>query len=305
MKKLLGFILISFLLSCSKDSPGDVMLSSDVLNITGTRFSASNNNFENTYTQFIDTLQQQDSLQILVEVDHAANARGVGRVLNPNKLVFFLNAKLATQLLQKNQLTALDLPNKVLFFQNNNGVTFALYNSISYFDSRYALEGISALSTLDNEMQKLVKSATSAVIKRSVNLSVDLEEGIITKESNKTFTQTYADLKSAIASQEGFEILKEIDYKANAVTLGIDLRPTTTFVVSNPTLGTALIQDAQTAGLDLPEDIVIWQDSDSIVKISYNDPKFLQLRHDIPGSASQVALLAEALDSISNTAISQ
>ena len=303
--KVLGFILMVFLVGCAKDAPGDVMLSSDVLNIPGTHFSASNNTFEKTYTKFTDSLKQQDSLQIIAEVDHAANARAVGRVLNPNRVIFFSDASLAAEILQKNQLSALDLPVKVLFFQNPNGVTFALYNSVNYMDSRYGLEGIPALTSLDSEIQKLVKSATSAIIKQSVNNNAELEEGIITKESAKTFGETYTDLKNAISSYQDFDLIAEVNHTAKAAEQGLTLRPTITFIISNPTLGTALIQNSQTAGLDLPEKIVLWQDKDSIVKVSYNDPAYLKTRHSITNSSEEITQFSTLLDSITSKAISQ
>lgn len=294
--------LLPILMACSNDEPGDVIFSADVLNVRGTRFSESINSFEATYSNFIEALNANQALSIIAEIDHSANARAVGRVLNPTKIVFFGNPNLGTPLLQKNQLVGLDLPQKVLFFQNDDALVFAMYNSVALLESRYHLQDTATLGQVSVALETLTNSATNADVKRAGNLIAETGEGIITIESNQGFEQTYSGLETAISSDENLQIFVQIDHQANAASVGMELRPTKVIIFGNSNLETPLMQNSQTIGLDLPQKILVWEDQDGIVKISYNDPLYLQQRHGINGNETQLQQITMLLEDLSTAA---
>ena len=297
---LFSFLLVS--IACNNDKPGDVVFSVDILNVQGTRYSASNNSFDLTYSNFIEALNANQAISILAEIDHSANARAVGRVLNPTKIVFFGNPVLGTPLMQKNQLAGLDLPQKVLFFENNDALVYAMYNAVAYLNSRYELLDISTLEPLSSALENLTNTATNAEVQRAGNLIVETREGIITIESNRNFEQTYSNLENAISSDEKLQIFVQLDHQANAESVGMELRPTKLIIFGSPNLETPLMQNSQTAGLDLPLKMLIWEDQDGSVKISYNDPLYLQRRHGINGNETQLQQIATILEILSTAA---
>jgi len=296
------FSFVSILMACSNDDPGDVVFSTDVLNVQGTRYSESDNSFEVTYSNFIEALNANQDISIIAEIDHAANARAVGRVLNPTKTVFFANPNLESALLQKNQLIGLDLPQKVLFFENNDALVFAMYNSVAYLRSRYQLQDTTALGQVSGAMENLTTTATNSGVQRAANLIVEIGEGIITIESIQNFEQTYSSLEIAISSDENLHIFMQLDHQANASSVGKELRATKGVIFGNPNLETPLMQNSQTIGLDLPQKMLVWEDQDGIVKISYNDPLYLQQRHGISGNDSQVQQIATILEKLAKAA---
>lgn len=296
------FSFLSILTACNNDDPGDVVFSADVLNVRGTRFSESNNSFENTYSNFIEAINANQALSVIAEVDHAANARAVGRVLNPIKIVFFGNPNLGTPLLQKNQLVGLDLPQKVLFFENNDALVFAMYNSVAYLESRYQLQDTATLGQVSVALETLTNTATNSDVKRAGILIAESGEGIITIESNRDFVQTYSSIENAISSDENLQIFLQLDHHANAASVGMELRPTKLIIFGNSNLETPLMQNSQTIGLDLPQKILVWEDQDGIVKISYNDPLYLQLRHGINGNETQLQQIAKLLEDLTMAA---
>jgi len=303
MIKIIYFLsIISLQTSCNSDDPGDVILSSEELNITGTKYTESKNNFTNTYTNFIDALNANEAITIIAEVDHAANARSVGRVLNPTKIVFFGNPALGTPLMQKNQLAGLDLPQKVLFFQNSENTAFAIYNSVPYLETRYGLQGVTTLPQISTALENLTKAATSSEIKRATNLTVDLNEGIITVESTQDFESTFNSLKTTITQNENLSVVTQLDHQENAASIGLELRPTKLIVFGNPNLGSPLMQNKQTIGLDLPQKMLVWETEDGTVNISYNDPFFLASRHQIEGNTEVLDQIKTALSNLANTA---
>jgi uncharacterized protein (DUF302 family) len=62
-------------------------------------------------------------------------------------------------------------------------------------------------------------------------------------------------------------------------------------IFGNPKGGTALMQDRQSAGINLPLKKLVWEDADGNVWLSYNDPAWVAQRHRL-GAASTPAVKA-------------
>jgi len=133
-------------------------------------------------------------------------------------------------------------------------------------------------------------------------MTITTQEGIITKESTKSFDDTYNKLLEIITNNPNLKIIAELDHQKNAASVGLELNPTRIIMFGNPNLGTPLMQNAQTTGLDLPQKIMVWQDDQNIVKISYNDPQYLQQRHGITEKDEVLKKVSGALDKITNAA---
>lgn len=96
--------------------------------------------------------------------------------------------------------------------------------------------------------------------------------------------------------------MAELDHQANAQSRGLELRSTKIIIFGNPNLGTPLMQESQSIGLDLPQKILVWEDADGKVHLSYNDPEFLKIRHGINESDEEIQQISNALQNISEAA---
>jgi uncharacterized protein (DUF302 family) len=76
---------------------------------------------------------------VFSRIDHAANAEGVGMELAPMQLLVFGNPKVGTPALQAEPLTGLDLPLKMLAYQDGNGNVFLAYNDPVWFAERHGI----------------------------------------------------------------------------------------------------------------------------------------------------------------------
>jgi len=126
--------------------------------------------------------------------------------------------------------------------------------------------------------------------------------GLVTLESAHDFTTT---LERLVTSLEGkrVTIFARIDHAAGAAGVGLVLRPTTLVIFGSPAAGTPLMQAAPTAGIDLPLKALVWQDADGVVKLTYDDPKWIAERHKPGGKADQaVNAIAVALESFARDA---
>jgi uncharacterized protein (DUF302 family) len=79
-------------------------------------------------------------LTLFAKVDHAAGAAAVGMPLRPTQLIIFGNAKGGTPLMQAAQTSGIDLPMKVLVWQDASGDTWLSYNDPEWIAKRHGLD---------------------------------------------------------------------------------------------------------------------------------------------------------------------
>jgi uncharacterized protein (DUF302 family) len=78
-------------------------------------------------------------MTVMARIDHAKGAEQAGLSLPPTAVLIFGNAKAGTPLMQVNRTIGLDLPLKVLVWQDQHGVTQMTYNDVGWLAKRYAL----------------------------------------------------------------------------------------------------------------------------------------------------------------------
>ncbi|MBH0042344.1 MULTISPECIES: DUF302 domain-containing protein [unclassified Pseudoalteromonas] len=104
-------------------------------------------------------------------------------------------------------------------------------------------------------------------------------EGLISVKSPLSAKATMDKFEN-LAKQKGLNIFARIDHAAGAKKVEQQLRPTEVLIFGNPKGGTPLMQCAQTIGIDLPLKALVWEDAQSQVWLSYNDPAYIAARHN-------------------------
>jgi uncharacterized protein (DUF302 family) len=126
--------------------------------------------------------------------------------------------------------------------------------------------------------------------------------GLISVRSRYSVRETVNRLAAAVEAA-GLIVFGRIDHGANAVEVGMPLRPTELLLFGHPRGGTPLMQDQQTVGVDLPLKTLAWEDKAGQVWLTYNDTEWLARRHGLGSRsarsletmrASTAALAAEA-----------
>lgn len=84
---------------------------------------------------------EEQGLIVVARIDHAANAEGAGLELRPTQLLIFGNPELGTQLMQAEQSVGIDLPQKFLAWEAEDGTVFLSWNDPSLLAERHGLEG--------------------------------------------------------------------------------------------------------------------------------------------------------------------
>lgn len=126
-------------------------------------------------------------------------------------------------------------------------------------------------------------------------------QGVITVRSDFDVTET-ADRLERVLKEKGMTVFNRIKHSDGARSVGIDLRDTELLVFGNPKVGSPLMKCQQTAALDLPQKALIWMDEKDVVFISYNDPKYIQTRHEVPGCEEVLMKIEKALSAFTKAA---
>lgn len=105
---------------------------------TGLIIKESAHSVEETERRFVSLLEEK-GLNVFATVDHAQNAAGANLELPPTRVVIFGNPKLGTPLMQCAQSLAIDLPQKMLIWEDENGQIKVAYNDPRYLGGRHRL----------------------------------------------------------------------------------------------------------------------------------------------------------------------
>ena len=93
---------------------------------------------EETMNRFEAEVKRR-GMTVFARIDHAAGAAAAGMSLRPTEVLFFGNARVGTPLMQVAQTMGIDLPLKVLVWQDEAGTTFLSYNDTTYLTHRHGL----------------------------------------------------------------------------------------------------------------------------------------------------------------------
>jgi uncharacterized protein (DUF302 family) len=126
-------------------------------------------------------------------------------------------------------------------------------------------------------------------------------EGLTTIASGFGPKETMDRLETEIRAH-GMSVFARIDHAAGAVEVGLTLRPTELIIFGNARGGTPLMQSVQTAGIDLPLKVLVWQDASGKTWLSYNEPSWVAQRHGAANAEPAVNNLTVTLRTMSTKA---
>jgi len=86
----------------------------------------------------------------------------------------------------------------------------------------------------------------------------------------------------AILEAKGVSLFALVDHSGEAEKVGMQMRPTKLLIFGSPSAGTPLMLAAPSLALDLPLKVLIREDDNGRVWVSYNSPDYLKERHGLP-----------------------
>ena len=147
-------------------------------------------------------------------------------------------------------------------------------------------------------MKKLI---LTALLISSITISAEAADGLVNIQSSFDVKET-ADRMESILKEKGMTVFNRIKHSESARKVDIELRDTELIIFGNPKVGSPLMKCQQSVAIDLPQKALIWEDDKTTVWISYNDPRYLEKRHNIVGCEEVISKIEKALSSIAESA---
>lgn len=157
---------------------------------------------------------------------------------------------------------------------------------------------VSSCASIENVLNT---NASINQIQPMTTVASNEEKGLVTLRSNHSVQVTANTLKSLIESK-GMTVFASVNHQQNAAGVDLTLRPTQVIMFGNPKAGTPLMQCEQTVAIDLPQKMLISEDAEGRVWLSYNNPEYLKSRHNIKGCDEVINNVSMALMNLSTAA---
>ena len=147
-------------------------------------------------------------------------------------------------------------------------------------------------------MKKIIFAALSLVF---IAIPVLAADGVINVPSEFNVEETANRLEN-ILNEKGMTIFRRIKHSEAADKVGIRLRETELIIFGNPKIGSPLMKCQQIVAIDLPQKALVWEDAESNVWLSYNDPGYLKKRHNVSGCEEVLLKIEKVLASTAKSA---
>lgn len=110
----------------------------------------------------LEAIVKSKGMTVMARVNHAANAEKNDLELRPTQLLIFGNPKVGTPLMNCSQSIAIDLPQKMLVWEDADGKVFLAYNDPAHLKARHATEGCDAVfEKVSGALGNFAKAATA------------------------------------------------------------------------------------------------------------------------------------------------
>ncbi|NUT00611.1 MAG: DUF302 domain-containing protein [Sphingomonas sp.] len=124
--------------------------------------------------------------------------------------------------------------------------------------------------------------------------------GVIKQKSDYAFDETVSRLKADIATK-GIRFFDEIDHTALGASADLPINRSKLLLFGNPPLGVQFLQANPVAGLDWPVRMLVTQDDDGTVWVSWSDFRFVADRYQLADRDKQIAMASEVAASIASS----
>jgi len=124
-------------------------------------------------------------------------------------------------------------------------------------------------------------------------------EGVVTKACPRPVADAVNRLRQII-DEKGLVLFAVIDHSGEAKRAGLENPDTKLVIFGSPRAGTPVMLAAPLAALDLPLKLLVWEDGEGAVWVSYDSPAYLAERHHL---SEDLRARLEPIEAISDAVI--
>lgn len=152
---------------------------------------------------------------------------------------------------------------------------------------------------MTSRMKSIVAGIAMLVATAGAALA-DAANGVVTVKSDYSVSETVSRIKKDVA-RKGIMFFGVIDQAKLGRAAGVMVRPSRLVMFGNPALGTTFLTANQTAGLDWPVRVLVYQAADGAVYASYTDFDYIAKRHGITNRVAEFKMASEVIESVTSS----
>lgn len=286
------FLCIFLVITSCSDSSSDLdlpnMEDKTSLGVIKVEVTNPDLTMEDVYEGIFDTLSDVSRTVMAGIVDNQMSAETIDVELNKNTIVLFSNLSRGAHLIADSPFAVLDLPNRILIFEDSKGKIQVAFNDPQFYYDRHDLydaniDGELVMPAIEQTLHEVVGKVTGEETpERDHDINLTNGEGVVVYNSPRNFDDTYEKLEQALYdSPDGWTLMDQYDHQRNADAVGVITTANKSILMSAPHFEIPLIQVNPTAAMDVPQHISVVEDGEGKVYVIYNDVEYIKKRHHL------------------------
>jgi uncharacterized protein (DUF302 family) len=237
------------------------------------------------FQALLSNVRSHPELEVIVDIDHSRLGAEAGSPMPPSHVLIWSDPRLDAAILSVNPVAAVDLPPRILAYEDPaTGQAAAIHNRYEFVARRHSLPERSSLrEAYESAFSKVTRGIPAAAFRAFASDDVP-GTGLVTLKSPHDFETTRQRLQGVIHAQSDTVDFGTVDFAARSRACGVELRPLQLILFGGPRPGGRAMASAPTLGLDaFCQKLLVRQDEDGTVYVTFNDLRALAARQDVSG----------------------
>jgi uncharacterized protein (DUF302 family) len=210
-------------------------------------------------------------LKKIVVIDHARLAEKEGVPMPPSTVTIYSDPKVDAAMMSLNPRVGLDLPQKILVFEEDGQVRVA-YQQASFLAARHGITDKAALSLYEEASNRGLRGIEEELLAPVTGQGVARDLGITELVSEFEHATTIERLREAVLKQGDTVWFGDIDFKSVAAEEGVELPASTLLLFGGPKPGGVAMAKFPKLGLDaFCQKLLVYEDGEGKVRVIFND----------------------------------
>ncbi len=228
-------------------------------------------------------VRSRSELDVIVDIDHSRLGAEARSPMPPSHVLIFSDPSFDAAIIEKNPIAAIDLPFRVLVYEDQeSGSARVLANRYEFLSRRHSLPDDEALRSRYSDSIALAMKGVPAEEIAEFRSDAMPDSGLVTLESPYNFDETLQRVTSAINAQGDTVIFGTIDFAERSKEHVSVTRPSRMILFGGPGPGGKAMANAPTLGLDaFCQKLLIWEADDGSIRVTFNDLLALAERQNV------------------------
>ena len=216
----------------------------------------------------LETAVDEAGATPIASIDHSRLAKAEGVEMPASRVLIFSDPEINTPILEETVRAGLDLPFRVLSFDQDGSPQIA-YTDSQFLKVRHGLTDASSLSAFQSKMLEVLNDLDATPAPTN---GLFADYGVIELRSQLSVPEAVERLRTAVMGQDDTVWFGEIDFATEASQLGVDLPEAVLLLFGGPAPGGVAMAGFPAIGLDaFCQKLLVYANEEGGSAVIFND----------------------------------